>query len=209
MAQDRAAAGQLERNTQRRVNERVSFYVWTAVGARRGGRRGRFSAGTREGGTTDPTALPPGHRLSHTTVVLNSAILVLREGLETILVLAAVTASFRGGQPASTAARSRPAAALAIAARGRHLVLRRVADRALPRRRVRRAGRDRPALADRAAARDELVLPQGLLDRLDLPPQQAAARPALRRSRRRTNGGCCSASRCSASPRSTASASRS
>jgi high-affinity iron transporter len=49
-----------------------------------------------KGGTTDPTALPPGHRLSHTTVVINSAILVLREGLETILVLAAVTASFLG-----------------------------------------------------------------------------------------------------------------
>ena len=50
-----------------------------------------------KGGTTDPTALPPGHRLSHTTVVINSAILVFREGLETILVLAAVTASFLGG----------------------------------------------------------------------------------------------------------------
>jgi len=49
------------------------------------------------GGTTDPTALPPGHRLSRTTVVLDSAILVLREGLETILVLAAVMASFLGG----------------------------------------------------------------------------------------------------------------
>jgi high-affinity iron transporter len=49
------------------------------------------------GGTTDPTALPPGHRLSHTTVVINSAILVLREGLETILVLAAIMASFLGG----------------------------------------------------------------------------------------------------------------
>ena len=41
------------------------------------------------------TALPPGDRLSHTTVVINAAILVLREGLETILVLAAVTASRR------------------------------------------------------------------------------------------------------------------
>jgi high-affinity iron transporter len=48
------------------------------------------------GGTTDPTDLPAGHRLSHTTVVLNSAILVFREGLETILVLAAITASFLG-----------------------------------------------------------------------------------------------------------------
>ena len=48
------------------------------------------------GGTTDPTDLPPGHQLSHTTVVLNSAILVFREGLETVLVLAAIVASFRG-----------------------------------------------------------------------------------------------------------------
>jgi high-affinity iron transporter len=53
-----------------------------------------------KGGTADPTDLPPGHRLSHTTVVLNSAILVFREGLETILVLAAVTASFRGANRA-------------------------------------------------------------------------------------------------------------
>jgi high-affinity iron transporter len=48
------------------------------------------------GGTTNPTELPPGHRLSSTTVVIDSAILVLREGLETILVLAAVMASFLG-----------------------------------------------------------------------------------------------------------------
>lgn len=50
------------------------------------------------GGTTDPTDptdLPASHRLSHTTVVLDSAILVFREGLETILVLAAILASFR------------------------------------------------------------------------------------------------------------------
>jgi high-affinity iron transporter len=78
-----------------RVNERLSFYVWTAI---------VLAVCVAivvlgwhaKGGTTDPTALPPGHRLSHTTVVINSAILVLREGLETILVLAAVTASFLG-----------------------------------------------------------------------------------------------------------------
>jgi high-affinity iron transporter len=82
-----------------RVNERVSFYVWTAI---------VLAACVAivvlgwhaSGGTTDPTALPPGHRLSHTTVVINSAILVLREGLETILVLAAVTASFLGANRA-------------------------------------------------------------------------------------------------------------
>ncbi len=73
----------------------VSFYVWTAL---------VLAAAVAivivswhaAGGTTDPTDLPAGHRLSHTTVVVNSAILVFREGLETILVLAAITASFLG-----------------------------------------------------------------------------------------------------------------
>jgi high-affinity iron transporter len=99
MAQDRTATGQLERSAPRRVNERVSFYVWTVIVL-------AVSVAVvilgwhARGGTTNPTELPPGHRLSHTTVVLDSAILVLREGLETILVLAAVTASFRGANQA-------------------------------------------------------------------------------------------------------------
>lgn len=78
-----------------RPGERVSFYVWTvvvlvvAVGVVVVSWRAR-------GGTADPTGLPVGHRLGHTSVVINSAILVFREGLETILVLAAVMASFLG-----------------------------------------------------------------------------------------------------------------
>jgi len=80
----------------KRFNERVSFYVWTAIVLAVAVVAVVLSWHAK-GGTTDPTALPPGHRLSHTTVVINSAILVLREGLETILVLAAVTASFLGG----------------------------------------------------------------------------------------------------------------
>src|SRR5437764_15085605 len=79
----------------RRPGERASFYLWTALVL--------ALAVTvvvvgwhAKGGTTDPSDLPAGHRLSHTTVVIDSAILVLREGLETILVLAAVTASFLG-----------------------------------------------------------------------------------------------------------------
>jgi high-affinity iron transporter len=44
-------------------------------------------------GAPDPTSTS----LSHGAVVLDSGVLVLREGLETILVLAAVTASLRGG----------------------------------------------------------------------------------------------------------------
>jgi len=46
-------------------------------------------------GLGDPTAATPGS-LSHTTVVFDAAVLVLREGLEAILVLAAITASFKG-----------------------------------------------------------------------------------------------------------------
>jgi high-affinity iron transporter len=46
------------------------------------------------GGTVDPT--DAGRTLSRTTVVVNSAVLVLREGLECVLVLAAITAGLRG-----------------------------------------------------------------------------------------------------------------
>jgi high-affinity iron transporter len=78
-----------------RVQERVSFYIWTALALAVAVTVVVLGWHAR-GGTTDPTALPRGDRLSHTTVVINAAILVLREGLETILVLAAVTASFLG-----------------------------------------------------------------------------------------------------------------
>ena len=49
---------------------------------------------TGAGGTPDPTN--PTTHLTHFAVVLDSGILVLREGLETILVLAVLTASMRG-----------------------------------------------------------------------------------------------------------------
>ncbi len=58
----------------------AAFLVWQLV-----------SAGA---GTPDPTN--PTEHLSHGAVVLDSGILVLREGLETILVLAVLTASMRG-----------------------------------------------------------------------------------------------------------------
>jgi high-affinity iron transporter len=51
-----------------------------------------------KGGT--PTPGSPGTHLSRTTAVIDTAVLVFREGLETILVLAAVLASFRGGNKA-------------------------------------------------------------------------------------------------------------
>jgi high-affinity iron transporter len=51
-----------------------------------------------QGGTPDPT--DAGVPMSRTTAVVNSGVLVFREGLETILVLAAITASFLGGNRA-------------------------------------------------------------------------------------------------------------
>jgi high-affinity iron transporter len=79
----------------KKLHERASFYVWTAV-VLAVAVAAVILGWHASGGTTDPTDLPPGRSLSHTTVVINSAILVFREGLETILVLAAVTASFLG-----------------------------------------------------------------------------------------------------------------
>ena len=76
--------------------EQLGLYIWTAVVLAVGVAVVILSWHAK-GGTTDPTDLAPSHRLSHTTVVLDSAILVFREGLETILVLAAIVASFRAG----------------------------------------------------------------------------------------------------------------
>jgi high-affinity iron transporter len=79
--------------TQPALCSRVSFYLWVAVVlgvAVTAVILGWHSAG----GTPDPSV--PGNHMSRTTAVINSAILVFREGLETILVLAAITASFLG-----------------------------------------------------------------------------------------------------------------
>ena len=47
-------------------------------------------------GHPDPTDAPSTAAMSHGTVVVNSAVIVFREGLEAILIFAAVTASFLG-----------------------------------------------------------------------------------------------------------------
>ncbi len=83
------------RSQGKKLGERTSFYVWTAV-VLAVAVAAVILGWHASGGTTDPTDLPAGRSLSHTTVVVNSAILVFREGLETILVLAAITASFLG-----------------------------------------------------------------------------------------------------------------
>jgi high-affinity iron transporter len=81
---------------RKRRREQLGLYLWTAVVLAVGVAVVALSWHAK-GGTADPTDLPPSHRLSSTTVVLDSAILVFREGLETILVLAAIVASFRAG----------------------------------------------------------------------------------------------------------------
>src|SRR6476646_1160666 len=77
------------------VHERFGLYLWTGVVLAVALAVVILSWHAR-GGSRNLTELTPGHQLSHTTVVLNSAILVFREGLETVLVLAAIVASFRG-----------------------------------------------------------------------------------------------------------------
>jgi high-affinity iron transporter len=58
----------------------VALLAWSAIGG-------------AHGGTPDPTA---SQHLSHGAVIFDSGLLVFREGLETILVLAAITASMAG-----------------------------------------------------------------------------------------------------------------
>jgi high-affinity iron transporter len=70
-----------------------SFYVWVAV-VLAVAVATVMLAWHSGGGTSDPT--DPGAHMSRTSAVVNSAVLVFREGLETILVLAAVLASFLG-----------------------------------------------------------------------------------------------------------------
>jgi len=69
-----------------------------------------WKAVTSPDGVPDPTA--PGAHLGHGAVVVDSALLVFREGLEAVLVLAAFTASFVGANRGLR----RPVAAGAVAA---------------------------------------------------------------------------------------------
>ena len=78
---------------QARHGSRVALFIWTGIVLAVGVVTVVFgwNAG---GGTPDPTA--PGTTLGPDAVIVDSAVLVFREGLECILVLAAVTASFLG-----------------------------------------------------------------------------------------------------------------
>ena len=126
-----------------------------------------------DGGVADPTA----DNLSGTSAAFNSGLLVFREGLESVLVLAAITAGLRGRE-------SQPAPADRRRGRGRSrrdrrdLVPRRVADRQRLGADAGRSGRDRAGRDPRAARRHQLVLPPHLLDGLDQPSEQDEAPPA-------------------------------
>jgi high-affinity iron transporter len=80
---------------QRSRRTNWSFYLW--VGLALGIACLAVILGWHSGnGTADPSNPANAVHMTRTTAVINSAVLVFREGLETILVLAAITASFRG-----------------------------------------------------------------------------------------------------------------
>ncbi len=80
---------------RKRPAQKWSFYLWVAV-VLAVGSVAVILGWHSGGGTVDPTVAANARHMSRTSAVINSAILVFREGLETILVLAAITASFRG-----------------------------------------------------------------------------------------------------------------
>ena len=73
------------------------MYIWTAV-VLAVCVTGVILGWHARGGTPDPT--DPSNHVGRTIAVLDSGVLVFREGLETILVLAAITASFLGSNRA-------------------------------------------------------------------------------------------------------------
>jgi high-affinity iron transporter len=80
-----------------RLGQQKSLYVWTAV-VLAVCVTAVILGWHAHGGTPNPAE--PGIRMSPTSAVIDSGVLVFREGLETILVLAAITASFLGANRA-------------------------------------------------------------------------------------------------------------
>ncbi len=81
----------------RRAGSQLSLYVWTAV-VLAVGVTAVILGWHAHGGTPDPTN--PANHMGRSSAVIDSGVLVFREGLETILVLAAITASFLGANRA-------------------------------------------------------------------------------------------------------------
>ena len=95
MPQDMSVSARASGAVRRREGRRWSTYLWVAIVLAVA--TAAVLLGWQGGaGTVDPSVLANARHMSRTTAVINSSILVFREGLETILVLAAVTASFRG-----------------------------------------------------------------------------------------------------------------
>ena len=142
---------------------------------------------------------------SRTTVITNTAIIVFREGLEAVLILAALMASFKGAQR-----RLRRPMWVGVgrgARRQRRHLGRRPDDHDRPRALRREAVGGGRADRDRHAARDpQLVLPQDLLDRPPGRPARQEAGDADDAAASRSRS--CSRSARSASRASTARASR-
>jgi high-affinity iron transporter len=80
-----------------RLSSRRSFYIWVAV-VLAVAVTAVILGWHSSGGTPDPS--DSANHMTRTSAVINSAILVFREGLETILVLAAVMASVLGANKA-------------------------------------------------------------------------------------------------------------
>ena len=188
-----------------RAHERFGLYLWTGVVLAVALVVVILSWHAR-GGTTDPTDCPPGHQLSQTAVVQQRGAGLPRGPGDDPRARRG-----RGQLPRRQQLLRKPVPRQRAGGRGRcgrpgSASSGSSAASTAP---GSRPGGDRDPGDHRAAARDELVLPQGLLDRLDLAPLQAPPRPVVADPDTRPARGCCSGSRCSASPRSTASASRS
>ena len=136
---------------------------------------------TQHGAPPDPSDPESGH-LSSSMVVIDSGILVFREGLETILVLAGDHRELPRAPTRSTGGRSRSGAGAAIAApawRPGSSSSGSSAQSTGPALDVQAAT---GLLGDRRPARrDELVLPPRLLGRLDLPPHKRRRKRLLER----------------------------
>jgi high-affinity iron transporter len=124
-----------------------------------------------------------GDAASRTTVVTNAAIIVFREGLEAVLILAAITASFAGARRRLR----RPVlagAGLGLLVSVLTWVLAQTLLTSLEQYGEKLEAGRRPRGHRRAAAHHELVLPQGLLERVDRPvPSRAQAARGRREGR--------------------------
>ncbi|WP_051324517.1 FTR1 family protein [Candidatus Solirubrobacter pratensis] len=82
--------------TDRRAQTRRRLLLWTTAAAIVTGLV--YLMATASTGPIDPTEIH--HSQSHATIVFNAGMIVFREGLEAVLIFAAVTASFRGANTA-------------------------------------------------------------------------------------------------------------